>query len=133
MNMGRRRRAFKALSTAPKPISGKVLAVQLMTTSNSCSRRGRSDSGMHLPPKESTKACALSGLRLATVMDKGDLAAKCGTHSSIISPAPTKRICTWLRSSNRRPANRTAAAAMLMEWAPISVLLRTSLATENER
>ena len=33
--MGRLRRFFKARSTAPKPIKGKVLAVQLMTESAS--------------------------------------------------------------------------------------------------
>ncbi len=67
------------------------------------------------------------------VMDLGFLAAKWVLHSSIISPAPTNKTLTWPMSSNNCPAKRTAAAAMLMEWAPISVELRTSLATANER
>ena len=66
-------------------------------------------------------------------MASGFLAAKWVAHNSIISPAPTNRIRVWPRFSNNWPARRTAAAAMLMEWAPISVALRTSLATENER
>ena len=50
MNMGRLRRFFNARSTAPKPIKGKVLAVQLMTASNSCSRSGSSDRRMTSAP-----------------------------------------------------------------------------------
>ena len=67
------------------------------------------------------------------VMDLGDLAAKCATHSSIISPAPTNSTCVSLMFSKIRLANRTEAAAMLMECAPISVVVLTSLATANER
>jgi hypothetical protein len=44
-----------------------------------------------------------------------------------------KQHATLPRSSNSWPARRTAAAAMLMECAPISVEVRTSLATANER
>jgi hypothetical protein len=61
------------------------------------------------------------------------LAAKCVAARSIISPAPTNSTRTLPRSSNSCPASRTAAAAMLIECAPISVALRTSLATANER
>jgi hypothetical protein len=53
--------------------------------------------------------------------------------SSIISPAPTNSTRVWLRSSNSCAARRTAAAAMLMECAPISVEVRTSLATAKLR
>jgi hypothetical protein len=53
--------------------------------------------------------------------------------SSIISPAPTNSTLTEPRSSNNWPARRTAAAAMLMECAPISVEVRTSLATAKLR
>jgi hypothetical protein len=66
-------------------------------------------------------------------MPLGFFAAKCVAASSIISPAPTNSTLIWPRSSNSWPARRTAAAAMLIEWAPISVALRTSLATANER
>ena len=63
----------------------------------------------------------------------GVRAAKCVATSSIISPAPTNSTRVSFRSSNNCEASRTAAAVMLMEWAPISVELRTSLATANER
>ena len=63
----------------------------------------------------------------------GALAAKCVVASSIISPAPTKSTRILRRSSNSCAASRTAAAAMLMECEPISVEVRTSLATEKLR
>jgi hypothetical protein len=56
-----------------------------------------------------------------------------GGASSIISPAPTNSTLMSFRSSNSWPASRTAAAVMLIEWAPISVELRTCLATAKER
>ncbi len=66
-------------------------------------------------------------------IERGSRAAKCVAASSIISPAPTNSTRVSRRSSNSWAARRTAAAAMLMECAPISVALRTSLATANER
>ena len=88
---------------------------------------------MHLPPCNAAKASALSADRLAMVIERGDLVAKCATHNSTISPAPTNKIWVSLIFSKIPLANRTQAAAMLMEWAPISVLDRTSLATAKER
>ncbi len=83
----------------------------------------------------------LAGRFGAEAIRLSDLPARLGefdaviscTASSIISPAPTNRTRTLPRSSNSWPARRTAAAAMLIECAPISVALRTSLATANER
>ena len=131
--MGLRRRCLKARSTAPKPIIGKVLAVQLITASNSCKRSGTSAKRITLAPKRSAKAWPRSMVRLAMTMWAGFLAAKWVMARSIISPAPTNNMFTLVRSSNSWLAKRTAAAAMLMLWAPISVLLRTTLATEKLR
>ena len=64
---------------------------------------------------------------------RGPRAAKCVAASSIISPAPTNRTRVCASDSNNCDASRTAAAAMLTEWLPISVDERTSLATANER
>ena len=133
MKMGRFFRARKALLTAPKPIKGNELAVQLMTMSNSCSLLGRSTSAMDFPPCAAASVCALSAERLAMVIDRGDLAPKCATHNSIISPAPTNSTLVSLIFSKIREAKRTEAAAMLMECAPISVEVLTSLATAKER
>ncbi len=70
---------------------------------------------------------------MAITIARGVRAAKCVLTSSIISPAPTNSTFSSARSSNSCAASRTVAAAMLIEWLPISVLLRTSLATANER
>jgi hypothetical protein len=112
---------------------GRWLAVQLTTTSNSCRREGRSASRITSPPKRPASFSPRSSVRLAMAMDFGFLAAKCVAASSIMSPAPTNSTRTWPRSSNSWPARRTAAADMLIEWAPISVEVRTSLATAKER
>ncbi len=64
---------------------------------------------------------------------RGWRAAKWVAASSIISPAPTNRTRVSSSDSNSCDASRTAAAAMLIECWPISVELRTSLATANER
>ena len=133
MNMGRCLRALSARSTAPRPMMGSWLAVELTITSNSCRRVGRSASRITSPPKRLASFSPRSSVRLAMTMALGFFAAKCVAASSIISPAPTNSTRTWPRSSNSWPARRTAAAAMLMECAPISVELRTSLATAKER
>jgi hypothetical protein len=49
IKMGRFFLAFNALSTAPRPIKGKVLAVQLITISNSWSLWGKSANRMDSP------------------------------------------------------------------------------------
>ena len=112
---------------------GRLLAVQLMTASNSCRRSGRSARRITSPPKRVASFSPRSSVRLAMAMALGFLAAKCVAHSSIISPAPTNSTLISVRSSNSWLARRTAAAAMLMLCAPISVLLRTSLATAKLR
>ena len=126
-------RSFSARSTAPRPMMGRMLAVQLITASNSCRRLGRSARRITSPPKRVASFSPRSSVRLAITIDWGFLAAKWVAASSIISPAPTKSTRTLVRSSNNWPARRTAAAAMLMECAPISVDVRTSLATAKER
>ncbi len=133
MNIGRWRRRLSARSTAPRPMMGSVLAVQLTMASNSCRRSGSSASCITSAPKREASFSPRSSVRLAMAMDFGFLAAKWVAASSIISPAPTNSTLTWPRSSNSCPASRTAAAAMLIECAPISVEVRTSLATANER
>ena len=133
MNMGRCLRALSARSTAPRPMIGRVLAVQLITASNSCRRSGRSARRITSPPKREASRSPRSSVRLAMAMPFGLRAAKCVADSSIISPAPTNSTRILPMSSNSWPARRTAAAAMLMECAPISVEVRTSLATAKER
>ena len=112
---------------------GSVLAVQLMTASNSCRRSGTSARRMTWAPKRLASFSPRSSVRLAMAMLLGVFAAKWVAASSIISPAPTNNTRMSFKSSNSCEARRTAAAVMLMEWAPISVELRTSLATANER
>ena len=112
---------------------GRLLAVQLTTMSNSCSRSGRSARRMASAPKRVASFRRAPAVRLAMAMDFGLRAAKCVAVSSIISPAPTNSTRVLPRSSNNWLARRTAAAAMLMLWAPISVEVRTSLATAKLR
>ena len=133
MKIGRRLRSLTARSTAPKPMMGNTLAVQLMTASNSCRRAGKSDSGMVWALNLAASASPRSMVRLAITICAGFLAAKWVAARSIISPAPTNKILILPKSSNNCPANRTLAAAMLMLCAPISVVLRTSLATAKLR
>ena len=70
---------------------------------------------------------------MATVTDLGDLAAKCVAASSIISPAPinSSRCCEI--DGKMRSASFTDAAAIEIDALPISVWVRTSLATANVR
>ena len=133
INIGRWRRCFKACCTAPNPMIGSVLAVQLMTASNSCSRAGTSAKRMVSAPKRFASASPRSSVRLAITMLLGWRAAKWVATSSIISPAPTNKMRMSDRFSNNCAARRTEAAAMLMLCAPIWVELRTSFATANER
>jgi hypothetical protein len=66
-------------------------------------------------------------------MDRGRCAAKCVAASSIISPAPiSSRRCSD-NEAKMRCASFTAAAAMEIDAVPISVCVRTSLATANVR
>ena len=131
--MGRLRRAFNARSTAPSPMIGSRLAVHEITASNSCRRCGRSAKPMACAPKRRARISPRSSVRLAMTMPLGLRAAKWLATSSIISPAPTNSTRMSCRSSNNCAASRTEAAAMLIEWLPMSVDVRTSLATENER
>jgi hypothetical protein len=100
---------------------GQVLAVQLTTMSNSCRRSGRSARRSHLGAKAARPAfrrAPACGWRWRWTLGCG---GKVRGASSIISPAPTNSTLVLPRSSNRWLARRTAAAAMLMLWAPISV------------
>ncbi len=94
---------------------------------------GRSASFSAFAPKRWASFWARSAVRLATVIFFGCCATKCVAASSIISPAPTNSTEVFFRSSNSRCARRTAAAAIDTECAPISVWLRTSLATAKVR
>ena len=126
-------RAFSARSTAPRPMIGNVLAVQLTITSNSCRRAGRSASGIVWAPKRPASCSPRSSVRLATAMLRrlrGEVGGRQFDHLAGADEQHAAR-CPGPRTAGRR--SRTAAAAMLTEWAPISVELRTSLATAKER
>ena len=133
MNIGRRRRARVARSTMPSPMMGSVLAVHDTTMSKRSSASGSSASRIVSALKRCASFSPRSSVRLAITIERGCWAAKCVAVSSIISPAPTNRMLVSRRSSKMRRARRTAAAAIDTEWAPISVVVRTSLATANER
>ena len=59
----------------------------------------------------------------------GEMIALCADHFA----APINKTRCWLMSPKIRCASLTAAAAILIELPPISVLVRTSLATSNVR
>ena len=86
---------------------------------------------MALAPIWSARACALSTVRLATVTFLGFCAQKCAAHSSIISPAPTNKMLESEMFPKILLATLTAAAAKEIDLVPISVVERTSLATEK--
>ena len=64
-------------------------------------------------------------------MDLGCLFLICSAQSSIISPAPIRSTFEVFKSPKILSANLIEAAAIEIELMPISVLVRTSLATEN--
>ena len=83
---------------------------------------------------EARASCApRSRVRLATVIERGFFAAKCVAASSIISPAPISSTRCSAIDGNMRSASLTAAAAIEIDALPMSVLLRTSLATAKVR
>ena len=114
----------------PLPIIGSWLAVEDTITSYWCSRCGSSLKGQAAAGAANLlhNSCARAAVRLATVMPRGDLAAKWVATNSIISPAPTNKIFNSPMSGKMRAAIFTAAAAMLTEFSPTAVLVRTSLA-----
>ena len=134
MNIGRCRRAFSARSTAPRPMIGSELAVQETTMSNSGRRDGRSASGNACAPR---RAASSSPRSQRAVGDRHQASAGAPRNASRRARSSRRRRRTarsaCRRSSNSCEARRTAAAAMLIECAPISVDERTSLATANER
>ncbi len=67
------------------------------------------------------------------VSRRGAVAARWASTGAAISPAPRNSTFSSPKSSNSLPANRTIAAARLIVCMPISVPVRTSLATANER
>ena len=67
------------------------------------------------------------------VIDFGVLAAKCVAVSSIISPAPISSSLWFEIDGKIRSASFTAAAAIEIDALPMSVCVRTSLATANVR
>jgi len=77
------------------------------------------------------KAKPRSSERLATVIDLGCLFLICSAQSSIISPAPIKSTFEVFKFPKMRSASLIEAAAIEIELIPISVLVLTSLATEN--
>ncbi len=112
---------------------GSALAVHEITMSNSARRPGRSARRIASAPKRPAIFSPRSSVRFATAIMRGLRAAKCVATSSTISPAPTNSTRVSRRSSKSCDASRAAAAAMLIECAPISVEVRTSLATANDR
>ena len=132
MRIGRRLRAFMARSTAPRPIIGNVLAVQEMTTSNSGRRVGRSVRRMECALKCAASASPRSRVRLAMVIAFG-CGPRDGSHQRDHVAGTDEEHLDRGRFSNNCDASCTIAAAMLMVCMPISVQVRTSLATANER
>jgi hypothetical protein len=112
---------------------GSCEAVQDTTMSKLASCSGRSARRMARPLKRWASVSPRSMVRLATVRVLGFWAAKWVAHSSIISPAPMKSTFWPEIESKMRCDSRTAAAAIETLWAPISVVLRTSLATAKVR
>src|SRR5437764_508393 len=122
-----------ARSSMPLPRMGSELAVEVTMMSNCARRSGSSERAIASAEKRAASCAPRSRVRLATVMDFGVLAAKCVAARSIMSPAPIKSTRCLAIAGKMRSANRTAAAAMEIEALPISVLVRTSLATANVR
>ncbi len=117
----------------PRPMIGSVLAVHDTTMSKRARLSGSSASRIAWPWNRCARTVARSTVRLATVIDFGRRAAMWVAVSSIISPAPTSSTSLAASSPKMLSATRTAAAAIDTEWAPISVLDRTSLATAKVR
>src|SRR2546425_8501837 len=76
MNMGRCLRFLSALSTAPRPMMGRLDAVQLITASYSCRWSGRSASRMVPAPNWAASFSPRSSVRLAIMICLGWRAAK---------------------------------------------------------
>ena len=81
-------------------------------------------------PSLAASASPRASVRLATVIDAGFAAAKCVAASSIISPAPISSRCVSSSVGKIRRASFTLAAAIEIDALPMSVCVRTSLATE---
>ncbi len=101
--------------------------------SNCASCCGRSARRIARPFRRVASDSPRSMVRLAMVIDFGLCAAKWAAHSSIISPAPMNSTCWSAMLSKMRCDRRTQAAAIETLWAPISVVVRTSLATAKLR
>ena len=84
-------------------------------------------------PRRDASWLPRSKVRLATVIDLGFLATKCVAASSIISPAPISSSRCSEMDGKMRSASFTAAAAIEMDALPMSVCVRTSLATAKVR
>jgi hypothetical protein len=84
--------ALIARSTMPKPRIGSGLAVHETTMSNCDKRSPMSSSLIAVPPRRLARTRPRSTVRLAMTTCFGRCAEKCVAHSSIISPAPMKRI-----------------------------------------
>ena len=130
-NIGLFLRVFNALSNAPLPKIGRVLAVELNTMSASGKRVGNSCNEMISAPNSFAKPFARSTVRLATIILRTPWANKCWQVSSIVSPAPTSNtVCSEI-SVKICLDKPTAAYATETAWLPMLVLVRISLATEN--
>ena len=112
---------------------GSVLAVQVTMMSNCARRSVRSVSVIASAPKRCASFSPRSSVRLATVIERGPRAAKCVAASSIISPAPTRSSRWSAIDGKMRSASFTAAAAIEIDALPMSVCVRTSLATAKVR
>ena len=134
MNTGACLRCLTTRSSRPLPMIGSVLAVQVTTMSNSCSRCGNSFSVIASAPKRSASLLPRSSVRLATVTDLGLLRGEVGRgeldhlaradQQQSLARRSTGR-CARRASPPRRPSRSTRCRCRSC--------VRTSLATANVR
>ena len=83
------------------------------------------------PWNSAASSWARSMLRFATIMRRRPSACRCRAASAMVSPAPTISAVRFSKLANTVLAIATAAEATDTALAPISVSVRTRLATEN--
>lgn len=100
--------------------------------SASCKRASISLSEITSAPTSSASTCARSRVRLAMIIFFTLCSRKCRATSSMVSPAPTNSTVTVESDSNICRARVQAANATDTALEPMSVSVRTRLATEND-
>lgn len=112
---------------------GKVLAVQLTTASNSCKRSGRSAKRMTSAPKRAASLLPAVSRAVGNRHALGALGREMRRGEFDHLPCADEQhanLAEVFEQLSRQPHRR---CHLLIECAPISVVLRTSLATEKLR